>query len=178
MPQSNTIKTISLSNQVTDNAVYNLWANQTLVEWLKTKPEETLAHCVPSSFSSIRDTLTHIWDVERIWLGHLKQKPVVSYRVQPFEGALCEVFEGLIKQSEDVMDYAWSLTDETINEGCHFSSKFLGDHTMPRAEVLQHMLNHSTYHRGQVVTIARNVGLTDPPMTDYMFYLFKVKNKA
>ncbi|WP_315819131.1 DinB family protein [Paraflavitalea speifideaquila] len=36
-------------------------------------------------------------------------------------------------------------------------------------------MNHSTYHRGQVVTIGHQVGLKDAPITDYMFYLLKVK---
>jgi uncharacterized damage-inducible protein DinB len=40
-----------------------------------------------------------------------------------------------------------------------------------RSEYLLQVLNHSTYHRGQVITIGRNVGLTDAPMTDYNFYL-------
>ncbi len=41
---------------------------------------------------------------------------------------------------------------------------------MPRYEFLQHVFNHSTYHRGQVVTIGRNIDITDAPMTDYNFF--------
>lgn len=40
----------------------------------------------------------------------------------------------------------------------------------PRYEFLHHCLNHSTYHRGQVVTIGRNVSLCDAPMTDFNYY--------
>jgi uncharacterized damage-inducible protein DinB len=32
------------------------------------------------------------------------------------------------------------------------------------------VMNHSTYHRGQIITIGRNLGFTDAPMTDYNFY--------
>jgi uncharacterized damage-inducible protein DinB len=37
--------------------------------------------------------------------------------------------------------------------------------------MIHHCMNHSTYHRGQIVTIARNLELTDPPSTDFMRYV-------
>ncbi|MBC7826979.1 MAG: damage-inducible protein DinB, partial [Chitinophagaceae bacterium] len=41
---------------------------------------------------------------------------------------------------------------------------------LSRCEYLQHLVSHGTYHRGQIVTIGRNVGMTDAPMTDYIFF--------
>jgi uncharacterized damage-inducible protein DinB len=43
--------------------------------------------------------------------------------------------------------------------------------TRGRFDFIQHAMNHSTYHRGQLVTIGRNLGYIDAPMTDYNFYL-------
>ena len=37
-------------------------------------------------------------------------------------------------------------------------------------EYIMHYANHSTYHRGQVITIGRSLGFTDAPMTDYNLY--------
>jgi uncharacterized damage-inducible protein DinB len=48
---------------------------------------------------------------------------------------------------------------------------------VPRFEFLQHCINRSTYHRGQIITIARNAGITNPPITDYAIYLVKEKGK-
>jgi len=36
-------------------------------------------------------------------------------------------------------------------------------------------MSHSTYHRGQIITIGRNLGMTDAPMTDFNFYLLTAK---
>jgi uncharacterized damage-inducible protein DinB len=52
---------------------------------------------------------------------------------------------------------------------------FVGEICRPRVELLQHCLNHSTYHRGQIVSIGHQVGLKDAPMTDYMYYVLRVK---
>ncbi len=89
-----------------------------------------------------------------------------------------EVFAGLVAQSETLAAYAQSLNVESLQEQCPFSIPYVGDFVRPRFEMIQHTVNHSTYHRGQIVTIGRNVGLTDAPMTDYMFYLLMAKHKT
>ncbi|HYG15114.1 MAG TPA: DinB family protein, partial [Bacteroidia bacterium] len=53
---------------VKDYTVYNQWANTTLVRWLRTKPLDVLEKEIPSSFPGIKNTIVHIWDVERGWL--------------------------------------------------------------------------------------------------------------
>ena len=44
---------------------------------------------------------------------------------------------------------------------------------LARYEFIQHMINHSTYHRGQLVTMGRVLGITDAPGTDYNFFNLK-----
>lgn len=48
--------------------------------------------------------------------------------------------------------------------------------THPRFEFILQIVNHSTYHRGQIITIGRNVGLIDAPMTDFNVYNFYGKS--
>jgi len=59
-------------------ANYNLWANTTLVNWLKTKPAALLEQTVPSSFPSIKLTLLHIWQTERYWLSIIKKEEIIK----------------------------------------------------------------------------------------------------
>lgn len=165
----------NLWSLVNDYVIYNQWANARLVDWLKSKPVKALERNVSSSFASIKETLIHIWDVERGWLGHLKQAPVDSFRVRGFNGSLEEVMEGIVKQSDDFAAYVASLSEVEVQRDCFFSIPYVGDHTLPRFEIIQHCMNHSTFHRGQLITIGHNVGLTDAPMTDYMFYLLRIK---
>ncbi len=165
----------SLVFLIKDYAAYNLWANKRLVDWLKTKSSDAVERIVSSSFPSLRLTLVHIWDVERSWLGNLLQVQTESNYGKDYDGTLEEVFEAVVKQSEALDAYVQSLTETSLQEGCKFMVPIRwpewDEFIRPRFEVIQHSLTHSAYHRGQVITIARNVGLTDAPNTDYMTYM-------
>ncbi|GAB3265544.1 damage-inducible protein DinB [Larkinella harenae] len=161
---------LTLASFVTDYAIYNLWANQQLVDWLKAKPIALMEQTVPSSYPSLKQTLLHIWDTQRFWLSVLQQVPApTSFIWVGFEGTVEDVFEGIVDQSVELADYLQSLTEAELQEEVIFSSPW-AEGVRSRLEFAHHCLNHSTYHRGQVVTIGRNLGLTDAPMTDYSFY--------
>ncbi len=169
---------MNLQSLVKDYAAYNLWANQTLVEWLKTKPAEALEREVASSFSSLKQTLVHIWDTETWWLGILQRQNPESNYGRIFEGKPEEVFAGIVKLSEEFAAYVGTLSEASLQEICPFSIPYVGDFARSRFEMIQHCMNHSTYHRGQIITIGRNAGLTDAPMTDFMFYLLMAKQES
>lgn len=164
---------LTLGSFVTDYAIYNLWANQQLVHWLKTKPVALMAQPVPSSYPSLQQTLLHIWDTQRFWLSVLQQVPApTSFIWVGFEGTVDDIFAGLVEQSAELVDYLQSLTEAEWQKPVILTSPW-AEGVRSRIEFTQHCLNHSTYHRGQVVTIGRNLGLTDAPMTDYSFYFLR-----
>ncbi|GAB3320750.1 damage-inducible protein DinB [Larkinella ripae] len=161
---------LTLASLVTDYAIYNVWANQQLVDWLKTKPRAVMEQTVPSSFPSLHQTLLHIWDTQRFWLSVLQQVPAPpSFIWVGFEGTVDDIFEGMVEQSAELADYIRSLSEAELQERVVLKTPW-AEGIQSRLEFTQHCLNHSTYHRGQVVTIGRNLGLTDAPMTDYCFY--------
>jgi uncharacterized damage-inducible protein DinB len=166
----------SLLTQLQDMAAYNCWAITRLTDWLKNKPAALLEATAASSFPGIKATLLHIWEVEREWMGHLQQKP--AQLQQGIDDSLSTVLNSLAEQAIEFNDYVQSLTEEEMQEDCYCKLWFSETICRPRFEIIQHCLNHSTYHRGQVVTIGHQVGLKDAPMTDYMFYVLKVKEQA
>jgi uncharacterized damage-inducible protein DinB len=176
MTQATTQKTrITLGTLVRDTAIYNLWANQTLVDWLKNKPTELMDKVVPSSFPSLKETLVHIWDTQRFWLSVLQEVPAPpSFRMVGFDGTLEDVFQGLVDQSLEMALYIETLEESALAEDVEFNTPWVSG-TQARFEFIYHCLNHSTYHRGQLITIGRNLGFTDAPMTDFNFYLLRVK---
>jgi uncharacterized damage-inducible protein DinB len=159
-----------------DYAQYNHWANKRLVDWLRTKPAGLMDQEVPSSFPSLKLTLVHIWDVQRAWLAFLKDEtPPPSFRFEGFDGTVEDVMEGIVNQSQEIVDYVSCLDETDLTDGCKFLVPIRWpeweEFERPRFQVIHHCLTHSVYHRGQLITIGRNVGLTDAPMTDYMYYL-------
>lgn len=169
---------MNLVSLINDYATYNLWANKRIVEWLGTKPPETMERKVPSSFPTLKQTIVHIWETERAWFGYLQQIPNEHRWGEEFQGTAEDAFGGLLKQSEEFAGYVQLLTESSLQEALHLSIPYVGDFNCPRFEMIQHCVNHSTYHRGQIITMGRGIGLDDPPMTDYMAYLLKGKQEA
>lgn len=154
-----------------DYAAFNLWANEQTVHWLKTKPLELMTREVPSSFPNLHQTLLHIWSAEKVWLERLRQAPPEPFLFQIFNGTTDDVFDGILKMSEQFNAYVQALPDAAFSEICHFRLLNGSEDSRPRHQMIHHCMNHSTYHRGQIVTIARNLELTDPPSTDFIRYI-------
>ncbi|HRI62425.1 MAG TPA: DinB family protein, partial [Saprospiraceae bacterium] len=139
--------------------------------WLKTKPLELMTREVPSSFPSLHLTLLHVWSAEKVWLERLQQAPTEAFLFQVFQGTTEEIFEGMLKNSLNFDAYVKLQNEDFFLQICHFRFLNGNEDSRLRHQMILHCMNHSTYHRGQIVTIARNLGLTDPPSTDYMRFV-------
>ena len=162
---------MNLQDQVRNYSEYNLWANTKFVEWLKTKSPDVLEQQVLSSFPTIKQTLFHIWSTEDSWLARMQKLKRRFDYFYVFDEPSEALYDGLLEQSARLLQYVQSLAESALSEQYQFSIPYTGDFDLTQADMIQHCLNHSTYHRGQIVTMARTVGLTDPPMTDYILYV-------
>lgn len=154
-----------------DYTAYNQWANERIIQWLKTKPAEKMTAEVPSSFPSLRATLLHIWAAEDIWLLRLQQISPTSFLSNTFQGSDVELFERLLQNSEAFKHFVQRQSAEYFEQTTSYKHTTGKAYEQYSAEIIQHCMQHSTFHRGQIVTIARNLGLTDPPKTDYIEYV-------
>lgn len=168
---------MSLQKLMTSYAAYNLWANQTMVEWLGNKPSESLVKEVPSSFPSILKTLNHILATQEFWQSVISAEPLEKGRYNATNLNAGEILGELIEQSQKMLDHIRQFTEEHLLEKVYLDTPWVKGE-MPRYEFLQHVFNHSTYHRGQIVTIGRNIDITDAPMTDYNFFNMAATNKS
>lgn len=160
---------MSLKKLMANYADYNLWVNQQFVNWLSKKTEEQLHQEVPSSYSSILKTLNHIWGTEEYWYSVIMGTPdfVMRYGVEELHAD--EIFKGLINRSVLLAEAMKKITEEELEETIQVKSPWF-EANQPRYEFLQHVVNHGTYHRGQIVTMCRNMGITDASMTDYNYF--------
>ncbi len=165
---------MSLEKLMHNYAEYNVWANQTIANWLGTKPLALLQKEVASSFPSVIKTLSHLLDTEKFWLGILQGSARQPW--QEFTGNDAEVIPKLLKQSESFCTYVKSLHEAELLGPCEIDAPWVKGQ-MPKYEFIQHCITHGAYHRGQIITIARNVGITDPPMTDYNYYNMVIKGR-
>lgn len=162
---------MTLPSLLRDYAVFNLWANRRIADWLLAKPDELLTRETPSSFPTLRATLQHIWGAQDVWLNRLRGDSPEGFEVDKFTGSNAEVIENLLRSAQDFADFVAAADDdffEKTTSYTHFSGKH---YTQNNSEILLHVLQHSTFHRGQIVTMGRSLGLTDPPPTDYIAYV-------
>lgn len=153
----------------TDLTKYNLWANQQFINWLSQKPEAQLHTKVASSFSGILKTLNHIWAIEEYWFSIITKTPDFVNRYFVEELIPDEIFKGLSNRSQALVSAVENMSEEQINERIKVTSPWF-EAELSVYEYLQHLLNHSTYHRGQIVTIGHNAGITDAPGSDMLFF--------
>jgi uncharacterized damage-inducible protein DinB len=164
-----------LAELTRDYAVYNHWANEQLINWLNGKPAVLQDQAVASSFSGIKQTLYHILQVQEFWLSSLRGvTPELTYGAV-FMGRVEDLYADILEQSAQFVQHLQLLSDEELAENCYVNIPFVGEVNRPVFEIVQHTMNHSTYHRGQLVTIGHHLGWHDAPMTDYMFYLLMAK---
>lgn len=152
---------------------YNLWANSTLAEALNTLPEDQFITEQKSSFRTIKETVMHMHDAETIWFERLNG---VSLTEWPSRGVKCKGTEAvnlLLDASSKLEKLAAELDVYRLTSKCRFLSLDGKEFEMNVSDILQHTFNHSTFHRGQLVTMLRFCGIEKLPSTDYITYIRK-----
>lgn len=149
---------------------YNYWARDRMLEAVERLDADQYARDLKSSFRSVRDTLVHLYSAEWVWYsrwtGQSPMTPIAAdafpdraalraawtdmeSRIRAFVAALGE--DGLTR----VFDY-------TLMNGTAGSSVFW--------QMLQHVVNHGSYHRGQVTTMLRQLGAAPPKSVDLIAF--------
>lgn len=148
---------------------YNAWANTQLFNVLKTIGVELFLRPNGSSFPSICETALHIWDAEFIWLNRLQGK---AFKTLPSKDWKKEDdLGGWINCSNALRDYCSEQELAWWQRTARYPLLSGVEQTMPHADMVMHATNHSTFHRGQIVTMLRQGGMTHLPNTDLIHYV-------
>ena len=150
---------------------YNRWANQRLTAIFKDLPEEKADQFIENSFPSAKKTILHIWDAEIIWLKRLQGENVNSFPSKTFVGSAIDAINGLLETSEAFRVFVEKQDEVFFGKPFAVETITSGVYTQKAYEMIHHCMNHSTYHRGQLLMMARQLGLRDLPSTDMIFYL-------
>lgn len=152
-------------------ASYNLWANERINNILNSLPEHLLCKELKSSFRSISRTVLHMYDAETIWLKRLEGHSLKNWPSEDFSGTTFEALQMLENASKNVRDYVNNISVKRIYDECTFTSFAGTEYTIKVHDIIQHCMNHSTFHRGQIVTMLRELDITELPSTDYIAYI-------
>lgn len=147
---------------------YNSWANHRSVEACASLAPDQFTRDLSSSFRSVRDTLTHIMNAEWIWLErfHGRSPSAVPKGKYPDLARLRARWSEIEK---DLMSLVRSLTQADLDRVMKYKTINFGVYKNPMWQSLQHLVNHGTYHRGQITTLLRQLG-AKPLLTDLMHF--------
>lgn len=163
---------------------YDRWANNRTLLAASALSVEEFVRDLGGSYPSVRDVLVHIIGGEWIWLAYWKEPPatpaslaeLVARRGVLFNPDtlpdLATVQSRWAEVEKEQIEFVNRLTDELLQQMLPFRATHV-----KLAHLMQHMANHSTYHRGQIALMMRQLHAT-PVATDFHEFLVEGQHEA
>lgn len=161
---------MSLVKFINNYTRFNAWANNEIIQWLQQVDTKLLYQETPSSFKSLDFTLQHILRAQKFWLAFITEKDTTNFnwsvRHNEVENILRELGEVSIQMQEQFALF----TEAQLNDTLVLNAKWM-QNSLSRYEYIVHVVNHSSFHRGQLITMARTIGITEGIVnTDYNYF--------
>lgn len=151
-------------------AQYNFWANkQLLAIALKLNEQQQKEH-IASSFSSVQATIVHLLDAESIWWQRLQLQEIVIAPSTTKTFTTPEAVQTLLAQSESWVKWVTAAKEVQLDHVFAYQNSKKEQFKQPVWQMLLHLFNHGTYHRGQLVTLYNQLGVTKIPATDFIHW--------
>ena len=149
---------------------FHYWARDRMLEALEPLTPEQFTRDMANSFRSIRDTVVHIYSAEWVWLTRwMGHSPTAALSAAQFPDL------ATIRTAwEELEPKVRSFLEGNNNDDLARRIEYRLINGQPGASIfwhmLQHVVNHASYHRGQVTTMLRQLGLTPPKSTDMIAF--------
>lgn len=150
---------------------YNAWANHRIATVVDPVDEQIIFMENKSSFPSIAKTLLHIWDAELVWLKRMQGTSLNVFPSTSFKGDKQELLRGFVDSSKSFLTFIESQGNDFLAKSYSYKNMKGDEFTDVVEDTLYHVVNHGTYHRGQVTTMLREAGITNLVSTDLIHYL-------
>jgi uncharacterized damage-inducible protein DinB len=145
---------------------FQTWRREKVSELLQEVDEQIFSEQLNGSFSSLYIILNHLVWAEKVWLGRVDRDTVATMKPTNVAGLL-EMWKEVNEKWSTVVQSA--TTDDILREIEYFTST--GDRFANSVlEIVIHMVDHSTYHVGQMMNAIRSFGI-EPVSTNYIHYL-------
>lgn len=149
---------------------YNQWANARICEMLSLADDSQLNKELKSSYPTLIRTLLHIADAETLWLLRLQGQSLSFAPNKNFAGTFNDARNISSKASEDFLHFVKAQPEDFFEKNTTYQRISGEPFTNLNSDIILHCMNHSSYHRGQVITMLREVGVTNLKPTDYIIF--------
>lgn len=142
--------------------IYNYWARDRQLQACAALSQEQFLREMGSSFPSVRDTLVHLASTEWVWLERWRgRSPRTEPSPQEFP-TLAAITERWRTVERDMREFLAALTVDALEQPLTYTSMKGDTFTYPLWRPMLHVLNHQSYHRGQVTALLRQLGVKAP----------------
>ena len=155
---------------------YDRWANTRTLEAASKLASEQFLKDLGSSHRSIRNTLVHILSGERTWLTRWKGSSPQNMLDPERFPAVEALRAGWAELEKELRAFLDSLSDERLRAAVSYKNLEGKSFAHPLWEQMAHVVNHGTYHRGQVTTMLRQLG-AEPVATDLSVFFREQQNR-
>ena len=150
---------------------YNYWARDRIFEAVSALAAEQYSRAMGNSFSSVRETLVHVYSAEWVWLSRWQG-------VSPTAGLSPDQWPDLpslvTSWTELEGRIRWvvgGVTDAGVGKVIEYKLLSGQPGKSPFGSMVQHVVTHGTYHRGQITTMLRQMGAPPPKSTDFITFV-------
>jgi uncharacterized damage-inducible protein DinB len=149
---------------------FHYWARDRVLEAAAALSAEQYTRDLGGSFKSVRDTLVHLYSAEWAWYQRWQgTSPTAALRFDDYPDL--ETLRGAWNaQEHKVRAHVDSLGENDITRVIDYRLLSGQAGASPFWQMLQHMVNHGSYHRGQVTTMLRQLGAKPPASVDMITY--------
>lgn len=146
--------------------VFHQWRCQAIQSALETVEMPKWDEQVPGSFGSLTELLNHLAWAEQVWLARIEEKPMPA-RLAESSDQIFSIWNRVTRQWVELLDQA---EDSFMEQQYSFSNSKGKAYQMSTYEIVVHLMDHATYHIGQLMDKLRALGGT-PVSTNYIHYL-------
>lgn len=149
---------------------FNRWATQRILEAVAALSDEQFRRDMGSSFPSIRDTLVHIMSAEWVWLSRWQGTSPSAMPDGWAQLGLDDLVPVWAHLDDALQAFVAQLADTDLDRSVSYRNLAGDPFVSPLSQMLRHVVNHSSYHRGQVTTMLRQLGAAAPSIDLILYY--------
>jgi uncharacterized damage-inducible protein DinB len=158
-------------------ATYNQWANGRLYNMAAGLPDELYRKPIGVYFKSLHGTLNHLLTADRIWMHRLEGKGAHPDRLNAtIHDDLPSLREARVAEDQRIVNFVNSLDAADFDKSLDYKRLNGMPQRQPVAEILAHLFNHQTHHRGQAHAALTALGVSEPEPLDLLIMLGEKKS--
>jgi len=155
---------------------FHYWARDRMFDALEALTSEQFTRNLGNSFPSVRDTVVHIYAAEWVWYerwqGH---SPTALLPADQFPD-VATVRRDWLEHEQKVRAFVDGIGDAGVDRVMPYTLFSGVSSTSPFWQMLQHVVNHASYHRGQVTTMLRQLGAAPAKSCDLITFSRELAN--